>query len=172
MTTNAPNAPGILPYLLYQTIGLIAFTVLLPPTLLYRTVCHFVPGKRPHPSWSLSRDLALGAGRLYLAWTVRFCLPRPEGKKAWKRSPLIEKVVGRGTTTKVVEIPPVSNEWITSVAAAGKGWVKREKVPGFWTFESEGHWTQGGEQATHGEKVIMYIAGGYVYCVIRPCAMC
>lgn len=162
MADHAPNAPSTFAYLFYQTVGLLVFTILLPPTLLYRTICHVVPSQRPYPTWSLRRDLAVAAGRLYLAWTVRFCLPRPEKKKAWKRSPLIERVVGRGTGTTVVEIPPVNDEWITGVAASGEGEVKREKVPGFWTFERGGRWTEGSEHATPAEKVIMYIAGGYV----------
>lgn len=162
MIEVAPNAPGALPYLLYQTVGLSVFAILLVPTLLYRTVCHYVPGQRPHPTWSLRRDLALAAGRLYLSWSERFSLPRSEGKKAWKRSPLIERVVGRGTTTTVVKIPLASEEWIHGIASAGQGIVKLENVPGFWTFEQGGGWKEGSERAAPGEKVIMYIAGGCV----------
>jgi hypothetical protein len=158
MTNAAPNAPGLLPFVLYQIAGLLAFAVLLPPNLLYRTLLHLVPSARPYPTWSLRRDLAIAGGRLYLACTKRFSLPRPEGKKAWQTSPLIERVVAPGTTTRMVEIPPVGDEWVVGVAAVAGEVVKREKVPGFWTVEKD--WKGVDASALPREKVIMYIAGG------------
>lgn len=161
--TAPPNAPNLLTYLLYQTVGLVIFAVLLLPNLVCRTALHYIPGQRPHPTWSLQRNLAVSAGRLYLAWTNRFSLPRPEGKAAWKDLPWVQKLIGKGTTVKAVEIPPAGKEWIGDLMQAGEGIVQGVKVPGFWTYEQTGSWMDGSEQAIPGEKVIMYISGGCVF---------
>jgi hypothetical protein len=95
VSSPVPNAPSLPAYVFYKTIGFLAFSILLGPVLLLRFVRHFAPGQRPYPTWSLHRDLALGGGRLYLACTERFCLPRPEGKKAWQADKLVHKIVGK-----------------------------------------------------------------------------
>lgn len=154
-----PNAPSAPAFFFYKLVGLVIFSVFLPPFLLYRTLRHIMPGLRPHPSWSLSRDLGIGAGRLYLSWSERFSLPRPDSKQ-WKNKPLIEKLIGQETQVKCIRIPPVPGQWITGVAAVGKGIVEPVEVPGFITYETNGKAPKGDELAHPTEKVILYVAGG------------
>jgi hypothetical protein len=161
-TNVAPNAPPAYLYFIHQTCGLLAFSVLIFPTLILHTVLHFIPSKRPYPTWSLARGLSIASGRLYLACVMRFSLPRPQGKKDWQNKTIIQKIVGSGIETQCIRIPPAPFKWITGVALVGKDIVHPAEVPGFITFEKNGKWNEGNEPAKPGEKVIMYIAGGYV----------
>jgi hypothetical protein len=95
MSPTPPNAPSLAAYLVYKTVGLVVFTALLPIILIYRVLRHLVPSLRPFPTWSLQRDLAIAGGRLYLSWTHRFSLPRPEGKAAWQPQKLVHRLIGQ-----------------------------------------------------------------------------
>lgn len=159
-TKPAPNAPPLFLHILYQTAGLVAFFIAVVPVLLFRTVLHVFPRTRPHPKWSLRRDLAVAIGRLYLACSTYFALPRPHGKKAWKVDPTMHKRTGKGTKVKMVEVPPVGQDWIVGVAQVGEGLVNPEPVACFWTFCPTETLVQGDEKAQESERVILYVAGG------------
>ena len=80
----------------------------------------------------------------------------------WKPDDLVHRLTGRGTKVKAVSAPPVKDEWLISIAKVGEDYVKPVEVPCFWTFVNDGVWTEGDEGAEPGEKVIMYVNGGYV----------
>ena len=156
-----PNAPSLPAHLLHQTLGLLAFTLAFLPVLLYRTLTHFIPHTRPHPSWTLRRSLAVSLGRPYLACTSYLSLPRDPGQNAWKPDDLVHRLVGKGTRVKAVRVPGVSEEWVVSVATAGGGVVGPVDVPCFWTVREGGAvWKEGDEPAGEGERVVMYVNGG------------
>jgi hypothetical protein len=164
--STPPNAPSLPAYLGFQVLGLSAFFILLIPTVIYHTVLHLIPSKRPYPTWTLQRSIFISVLRLHLRCTTKFCLPRPKGKKDWKPDALVQRIVGHGTVTRCVAVPPVPTEWVQGVAAVGKGIVSPVEIPGFWTSEN-GACGQGDEPAKHGEKVLLYIPGGYVLLFVK-----
>jgi hypothetical protein len=70
----------------------------------------------------------------------------------------------QGTHVKAVEIPPAPEDHLDGMLAVASDTVKPATTPGFWTSEKHPHLPAGGydEKARPHEKVIMYIAGGYV----------
>ncbi|KIP08666.1 hypothetical protein PHLGIDRAFT_126866 [Phlebiopsis gigantea 11061_1 CR5-6] len=161
MPTDAiPNTPPLYLHVVYQTLGLLVFALVIVPVLILRAVLHTFPCLRPYPTWSLRKDLAVAGGRLFLACTSYFSLPRPHGKGAWMSDSKVHKAAGRGTRVKIVAAPPISDEWITGPAAVAKDTVRPVQVPCFWTFVPSKTLSEGDEHAQEGERVIMYIAGG------------
>ncbi len=84
----------------------------------------------------------------------------------WKPDDLVHRLAGKGTKVKPVTAPPVKDDWIVSIAKVGDKFVKPVEVPCFWTYPKDGLWKEGDEQAEPGEKVIMYVNGGYVVSVV------
>lgn len=160
--STIPSAPSLPAHILNQTLGLIAFGICFIPVLVFRTLTWFIPSARPYRTWSLRRTLAVSIGRLYLACTTYLSLPREPGANIRKPDDLIHRFVGRGTKVKAVSAPPVKDEWLISIAKVGGDYVKPVEVPCFWTFVKGGVWVDGDERAGPGEKVIMYVNGGYV----------
>jgi hypothetical protein len=158
-----PNAPSLPAHILHQTIGLFFFTLALLPVLAYRTITHFIPRTRPHRSWAFRRSIAIAFGRLYLACTTYLSLPRDPGPSAWKPDNLVRRLVGKGTRVKAVRVQGVNDEWVVSIAKAGGGAVVPVEVPCFWTVCEGGVGKDGDEPAGEGERVIMYVNGGYVF---------
>ena len=158
-----PNSPSLARYAGYQALGFTALVVLTVPTLVYRSFRHLRPAWRPYPTWSYRRDMAVAFGRLYLACTTYFCLPRPPAEKAWQEDALIRKQVGEGTQVLTVEVPPIAGEWLVGIATSGRGSVYPAAVPCFWTFHPELNIAQGDERARDGERVVLYVAGGSVH---------
>ena len=169
MTDAIPNAPPLYQYVFYQGLGLFVFALAILPVLLVRAVLHISPGTRPYPTWSLRRSLAIAGGRLYLACTTYASLPRPHGVKAWRPDHNVHKATGHGTKVKAIRVPPASVEWITGVAKVGQDIVNPEPVACFWTFCPSKDISEGDERAGSGERVIMYVAGGYVLYEIYCC---
>jgi hypothetical protein len=64
-----------------------------------------------------------------------------------------------------VTIPPVDSRYLSGFLAVGEGIVKPEHIPGFWTYETSSGISKGKYEARPGEKVIMYISGGYVFII-------
>lgn len=160
VTHPIPNAPPLFLHILQQTAGLTCFLFIVVPVLLFRTVLHIFPRARPHPKWSLRRDLTVAIGRLYLACSTYFALPQPHGTKAWKADTMMHKRTGKGTKVKAVEVPPVGQNWIVGVAQVGRVFVKPVPVACFWTFCPNEGLVQGDEKAQKSERVILYVAGG------------
>lgn len=160
MDDNVPNAPPLWLSILYQALGFLAFALALVPTLLVRAVLHISPRTRPYPTWSLRRDLAVAAGRLFLACTTYAALPRQPGRGAWRAAPLVQRAAGHGTRVRLAEAPPLAAAWLVGVATAGGGVVVPEPVPCFWTFCERKGVSAGDERAEAGERVILYVAGG------------
>lgn len=159
---SPPNAPSLGVHIVKQTAGFLLFFLLLLPVVLFRATLHIFPRTRPHPSWSLRRSLAIAVGRLYLTCTTYLSLPRDPGAKSWKADDRVHKFAGKGTKVKTVLAPSLGDEWIVGVAREGKGYVCTEPVPCFWTFVPSDVWREGNEVAAPGEKVVMYVNGGYV----------
>ncbi|KAI0691512.1 Alpha/Beta hydrolase protein [Cytidiella melzeri] len=158
--STVPNAPALVPYIFYATLGFLAFGISLLPVLAFRTITHIIPSTRPHPNWTLRRSLAVATGRLYLTCTTYLSLPREPGANAWKTDDRIHKLVGKGTKVKMVVVPGVKEEWVVSIAKAGGKHVGPTQVPCFWTFCPSDVWREGDEPAGPDEKVIMYVNGG------------
>jgi hypothetical protein len=95
MPPSIPDAPSYLSYVLYQAVAITIFATFLPFVLVYRTLRHLVPSLRPYPTWSVQRDLALAAGRLYMNWSTRFCLPAAPGKESWSPHKFIHRMIGK-----------------------------------------------------------------------------
>ena len=164
--SKAPNTPSLPAYAAFQALGYTVFLLLILPLLLYRTLLHLHPATRPHPAWSYRRDIAIAFGGLYLACTTYFCLPRPPGKQAWQEDALLRKQLGESLHVEVVGIPPLPEEWVVGIAAEGGAEVVPESVPGFWTFGPAQNIQCGEERAREGERVVLYVAGGYVMVIL------
>lgn len=163
---SIPNAPSLPAHIFNQTIAFIAFGLGFIPVLVYRTITWIIPATRPHPRWTLRRTLAVAIGRLYLMCSTYLSLPREPGAKMWQPDDLVHRLAGQGTKVKPVTASPVKDDWIVSIAKVGDKFVKPVEVPCFWTYPKDGVWKEGDEQAEPGEKVIMYVNGGYVVSVV------
>lgn len=75
---------------------------------------------------------------------------------------MVHKLTGKGTKVKMVVVSSIGEKWIISIAKAGEGIVHPEPVPCFWTFCPSDTLYEGDEHAEPGEKVILYVNGGYV----------
>lgn len=158
--SKVPNAPPLILYVIYQALSVVAFAVLLLPVVLFRSIQHIHPSSRPYPTWSYRRSVAVAVGRLYLACSTFFCLPRAPGKKAWKEHALVREQAGDGTAVKAVSVPSVRDEWRVGIARAAEGLVEPVDVPCFWTYSPAQNGKEGDARAGEDERVVLYVAGG------------